>query len=64
MTVRSSAATSRPSASAQRSGNHELRAGFSLSHDALSEFFVGNADGAYDFDTLQPMLTNGEIKSF
>ena len=35
------------------SGNHELRAGFSLSHDALSEFFVGNADGAYDFDTLQ-----------
>ena len=23
------------------SGNHELRAGFSLSHDALSEFFVG-----------------------
>ena len=41
VTVRSSAATSRPSASAQRSGNHELRAGFSLNHDALSEFFVG-----------------------
>ncbi|MXZ72630.1 MAG: TonB-dependent receptor [Acidobacteria bacterium] len=35
------------------SGNHELRAGFSLSHDALSEFFAGNADGNYDFDTLQ-----------
>ena len=35
------------------SGNHELRAGFSLSHDHLSEFFVGNADGNYDFDTLQ-----------
>ena len=35
------------------SGNHELRAGFSLSHDALSEFFAGNADGSYDFDTLQ-----------
>ena len=35
------------------SGNHELRAGFSLSHDVLSEFFAGNADGNYDFDTLQ-----------
>ncbi len=35
------------------SGNHELRAGFSLSHDALSEFFAGNADGSYDFDSLQ-----------
>ena len=35
------------------SGNHELRAGFSLSHDVLSEFFVGNADGNYDFDTLR-----------
>ena len=34
------------------SGNHELRAGFTLSHDHLSEFFVGNADGSYDFDTL------------
>ena len=33
-------------------GNHELRAGFSLSHDTLSEFFAGNADGNYDFDTL------------
>ena len=35
------------------SGNHELRAGFSLSHDVLSEFFAGNADGNYDFDTLR-----------
>ncbi len=35
------------------SGNHELRAGFTLSHDHLSEFFVGNADGNYDFDTLE-----------
>ena len=34
------------------SGNHELRAGFTLSHDGLSEFFAGNADGNYDFDTL------------
>ena len=34
------------------SGNHELRAGFTLSHDRLSEFFAGNADGSYDFDTL------------
>ena len=34
------------------SGNHELRAGFTLSHDGLSEFFAGNADGSYDFDTL------------
>ena len=34
------------------SGNHEIRAGFTLSHDGLSEFFAGNADGNYDFDTL------------
>ncbi len=33
-------------------GNHELRAGFALNHDTLSEYFVGNADGSYDFDTL------------
>ena len=35
------------------SGNHELRAGFAFSHDTLSEFFAGNADGNYDFDTLE-----------
>ena len=37
-------------------GNHELRAGFSLSHDALSEFFAGNADGSYDFDTIEDFV--------
>ncbi len=34
-------------------GNHELRAGFTFSHDTLSEFFAGNADGNYDFDTIE-----------
>ncbi len=38
------------------SGNHELRAGFTVSHDRLSEFFVGNADGDYDFDTLDDFV--------
>ena len=33
-------------------GNHEIRAGASLSHDILSEYFAGNADGRYDFDTV------------
>ena len=39
-------------------GNHELRMGFSLSHDTLSEFFAGNADGAYDFDTVEDFVQN------
>ena len=34
------------------SGNHELRMGFTFSRDTLSEFFAGNADGSYDFDTV------------
>ena len=45
------------------SGNHELRTGFSLSHDALSEFFVGNADGAYDFDTLQDFAAGNPARA-
>ena len=32
-------------------GNHEVRFGFDLSADFLSEYFAGNADGRYDFDT-------------
>ena len=34
------------------SGNHELRMGFTFSRDTLNEFFAGNADGSYDFDTV------------
>ncbi|MCY4660504.1 MAG: carboxypeptidase regulatory-like domain-containing protein, partial [Acidobacteria bacterium] len=34
------------------SGNHELRMGLTFSRDTLSEFFAGNADGSYDFDTV------------
>ena len=45
------------------SGNHELRAGFTLSHDALSEFFAGNADGSYDFDTLQDFAAGNPARA-
>lgn len=37
-------------------GNHEIRFGVSLSHDMLSEYFAGNADGRYDFDTVEDFL--------
>ena len=37
-------------------GSHEVRAGFTLSHDTLNEYFVGNADGGYDFDTLEDFV--------
>ena len=45
------------------SGNHELRAGFTLSHDGLSEFFAGNADGSYDFDTLQDFAAGSPARA-
>ena len=34
-------------------GNHELRMGVTFSNDALSEYFAGNADGRYDFDSVE-----------
>ena len=34
------------------SGNHEIRLGFDYSRDDLSEYFAGNADGRYDFNTI------------
>ena len=44
-------------------GNHEVRAGFTLSHDTLSEYFVGNADGGYDFDTLEDFLAGDPARA-
>ena len=40
-------------------GNHEIRLGFDYSRDDLSEYFAGNADGRYDFDTVAD-FTDGE----
>ncbi len=39
-------------------GNHELRLGFDLSRDDLSQFFAGNADGRYDFDSVEDFLND------
>ena len=39
-------------------GNHEIRAGFDLNADFLSEYFAGNADGRYDFDTIADFQAN------
>ena len=38
------------------SGNHEFRMGFTFSRDTLNEFFAGNADGSYDFDTVADFI--------
>ncbi len=37
-------------------GNHEIRMGATLSTDDLSEYFAGNADGRYDFDSIHDFL--------
>ena len=39
-------------------GNHEIRLGFDLNADFLSEYFAGNADGRYDFDTIADFAEN------
>lgn len=39
-------------------GNHEIRLGFDLNADFLSEYFAGNADGRYDFDTIADFRAN------
>ena len=44
-------------------GNHEVRAGFTLSHDTLNEYFVGNADGGYDFDTLEDFVAGDAARA-
>ena len=44
-------------------GSHELRAGFTLSHDTLNEYFVGNADGGYDFDTLEDFVAGNPARA-
>ena len=44
-------------------GNHEIRTGFTLSHDTLSEYFVGNADGDYDYDTIGDFLAGNAARS-
>ncbi len=41
------------------SGNHELRIGFGFNQDYLSEHFASNADGRYDFDSVDDFL-NGQ----
>ena len=44
-------------------GSHEIRAGFTLSHDTLSEYFVGNGDGAYDFDTIEDFVAGNAARA-
>ena len=44
-------------------GSHEVRAGFTLSHDTLNEYFVGNADGGYDFDTLEDFVAGNPARA-
>ena len=44
-------------------GSHEVRAGFTLSHDTLNEYFVGNADGGYDFDTLEDFVAGDAARA-
>ena len=39
-------------------GNHEIRMGFDLNADFLSEYFAGNADGRYDFNTTADFIAN------
>ena len=41
------------------SGNHEIRLGFDFSQDHLSEYFAGNADGRYDFNSVADFV-NGD----
>ena len=44
-------------------GGHEIRVGFSLNHDMLSEYFAGNADGRYDFDTVEGLLAGDAARA-
>ncbi len=44
-------------------GGHEIRLGFSLNHDMLSEYFAGNADGRYDFDTVEDFLAGSAARA-
>ncbi len=44
-------------------GGHEIRVGFSLNHDMLSEYFAGNADGRYDFDTVESLLAGDAARA-
>ncbi len=44
-------------------GNHELRLGFDLNWDNLSEYFAGNADGRYDFDSAEDFLSGGAARA-
>ena len=45
------------------SGNHEIRLGIDYSRDDLSEYFAGNADGRYDFDTTEDFLTGDAARA-
>ncbi len=44
-------------------GNHEIRLGFSLNHDLLSEYFAGNADGRYDFDSVDDFTSGNAARA-
>ena len=46
------------------SGNHEFRMGFTFSRDTLNEFFAGNADGSYDFDTVADFIAGRPARAF
>ncbi len=44
-------------------GNHEIRLGIGLNHDMLSEYFAGNADGRYDFDSVEDFLAGNAARA-
>ncbi len=44
-------------------GNHEIRLGFDLNRDDLSQFFAGNADGRYEFDSVEDFLNGNAARA-
>ena len=45
------------------SGNHEIRLGLDFSRDNLSQYFAGNADGRYDFDTVSDFVSGDAARA-